>query len=179
MEKKFNKVAVLGGGNSAQALAADFTLAGYKTNLGDLPNAPLSDDRSFKHVLETKTIFKVGVGMQGIAKLNMVTTDVKEAINDVEVIILAIPQIAQTPFYEAIVDHLEDEQIVVTIPGNWGALNLYNLLKKKRVNNKVKIAQTNSCMQIARASESFMVPGVVRQLNKRGMIQISAMLYVL
>ncbi len=169
------KIAVMGGGNSAQTMAADLALAGHKVNLCDLPEF----SENIQPLMETKQIEKYGSlntqGRTGLAKLEKVTTDVKEAIKQVDLILIAVPAYKHMAFYEALAKELEDGQTIVTIPGNWGALRLYNLLTKMGIKKDVKIAETNVCMCICRAAEAFLGPGKVRVILERDIIQIAAM----
>ncbi len=80
MEKDL--IAVLGGGNGGHAGAANLSLAGHKVNFFELPQFA----ESFERVLRTKEIRIEGVSIDGTAKLNLATTDIQQAIKDVEVI---------------------------------------------------------------------------------------------
>ena len=50
------KIAVLGGGNSAQTMAADLVLEGASVNLCDLP----AFETNIAHVMKTRAIEKYG-----------------------------------------------------------------------------------------------------------------------
>ena len=82
-------IAVLGGGNAGHTFAADLSLAGYKVNFYEHPQ--------FKDAFRT-TLEKAAVeiedqvtGRRQVARIHKVTTDMKEAITDVRLIILAVP----------------------------------------------------------------------------------------
>jgi opine dehydrogenase len=169
------KVAVMGGGNSAQTMAADLALAGFEVNLCELPKF----SRNIETLMKTKEIEKYGsvqtTGRTGLAKLKQVTTNVGEAIKQANIIMIAVPAYGHMAFFEALAEKLEDGQLVVILPGNWGALRLFNLLKKMGIRKNVKIAETHQCMHICRAAENFLGAGKVRVILERAMVQIAAM----
>ena len=153
------KIAVMGGGGSAQTMAAELALAGFEVNLsGDLPEFA----KNIEPIMKSKKIEKYGSlltkGRTGCATLNKVTTDVTKAIEKVDVILIAVPAFGHMAFYEAIADCLEEGQTVVIIPGNWGALRLYNLLQERTKHKQVNIAETDRCLHFCRAAESWLGP---------------------
>ena len=68
------KIAVLGGGNGAHTMAAEFALKGHTVNLYEMPQFK----NNMKKVFETKTIHLQGniKELQGPVTLNMVTDDI-------------------------------------------------------------------------------------------------------
>lgn len=168
------KIAVMGGGNSAQTMAADLALTGFEVNLCDLPKFT----KNIEVVIKSKQIEKYGslqtTGRTGLARLAKVTTDVGEAVKGADVILVAVPAYGHMAFFKALVEYLEDGQIVVIVPGNWGALRFFNLLKRMRIKKKVKIAETDRCIHICRAAESWLGPGKVRVILERDRIQIAS-----
>jgi opine dehydrogenase len=172
---KRSKIAVLGGGGNGQTMAADFALAGHQVTLCDLPQF----GRKIESILKTRTIEKIGavgtVGRTGLARLDRVTTKVGDAVRGAEVIVISAPAYRLMTFFEALAKELEDGQIVVIVPGNWGALRLFNLLKKMGIKKNVKIGETDRCMFICRAGESWLGPGKARVILERENLRIAAM----
>ncbi len=139
-------IAVLGGGNGAFITAADLTLRGHKVTLCELPHL----EKNIEGIVESKTIELQIVGNPGIkgglAQLEKATTDMREALLGAEVVLMVLPAFAQKPFAEACVPYLEDGQIVVLTPGNFGgAIEFSNILNKKGKGQKVAIAEME-CM---------------------------------
>lgn len=135
------KVAVLGAGNGAHAIAAELSLCGHEINMCELPQ--------FKDNIAALEVFK-GIELSGktavakntgFAKLNMVTTNVKEAVAGCKVIMVVVPSYGQLPFVELFADSLEDGQVVVFNPGNFGALECYKYLSDKGIKKDVIIAE--------------------------------------
>ena len=76
-----DKVAVLGGGATGHAAAADLTIRGFTVNLYELPQFAAG----IKGTMEAGEIEATGA-INGVAKINMITTDIKEAIKGVKTI---------------------------------------------------------------------------------------------
>jgi opine dehydrogenase len=112
------RITVLGGGNTAFAMAADLALAGHEVLLWEHP--------AFAHTLEpirdTRTIHLEGTGRTGAAKLAAVTTDAAEALAWSEVLLCSVPSYAHAAFAEQIVPHLRPGHLLALLPGNLGAL---------------------------------------------------------
>lgn len=135
-----DEIAVLGGGNGACALAADLAMRGYSVNLGELP----SFAGSFAPVIEKGGLYYTGAIGEGFAKLNKVTLNIQEAINNVRCILISVPSYGHRAFFEACAPLLEDGQIVVLMPGNMGSLEFAKVLKEKGIKRKILLAETNT-----------------------------------
>ena len=111
------KIAVLGGGNGAHTMAAEFTLKGHTVNLYEMPR--------FK-VFETKTIYLQGniKELQGPVTLNDVTDDIEKAVGGCDYICIVAPAFAHSGYAKLLKGHVKKEQIIVTFPGAFSALVL-------------------------------------------------------
>lgn len=124
------KIAVLGSGNGGLTFAGDFALAGHMVNLCELPQ--FKD--SLNPVMEAGGIEMTGAARNGFAKLNMVTTNMQEAISGVEAIVIAVPAYGHVTFAEAIAPYIEDGQMITLNPGyTFGSIEFANALKNKGV----------------------------------------------
>jgi len=128
-------VAILGGGACAQTFAADFTLAGYKVRLYELPELAQG---TLGEVLRTHEIELGGAQTNfkwfrraGVAKVNVVTTEISEALKEAGLIIVAIPAKGHKPFFEKMIPYLEDGQVISIFPDNFGSLMLKNMMHDK------------------------------------------------
>ena len=92
------KFAVLGTGNSGQAYAADITLKGFSVNLAEVPEF----EANLRAIEKKGGIDISGDAGNGFAKLNMITTDLKEAVRGVDVIIIGGSAYAHEPFSKAL-----------------------------------------------------------------------------
>lgn len=120
---KTNVIAVLGGGNGAHALAADLTNRGYLVNLYEMPEFKSNMTRVF----ETETVSSIGA-IQGTFKLNMVTDDIKKAIQDVKYIVILTPAFAHESYARLLKGVVTDKQVVVTIPGAFASLKIKKII---------------------------------------------------
>jgi len=136
MEKDL--VAVLGGGNGGHAIAANLSLAGFKVNFFELPQFA----ESFEKVLRTKEIQIQGISIDGVAKLNLATTDIQQAIKDAEVIFVITPAFGHKAMAEVCAPFVQDGQIIVLMPGSGGSLEFVNIFKQKKVNREVTFAES-------------------------------------
>ncbi len=128
-------IAVLGAGNVGQTMAADLSLKGYRVRLYELPEFA---ERSLGDVIETRKIELAGEQLnfkwfknEGVAEIDVVTTDMVEAIEGAELILMSVPASGHKAFFEKMTPHLEDGQVVSLFPDNYGSLLLRQMLKDK------------------------------------------------
>ncbi len=131
-------VAILGGGNGGHAVAANLALTGFKVNLFELPQFA----ESFEKVLRTKEIQIDGVSVDGVAKLNLATTDIQQAVTEAEVIFVITPAFGHKPIAELCAPFVRDGQIVVLMPGSGGSLEFINIFKRKKVKKEITFAES-------------------------------------
>jgi len=149
MDKVLEKpVAVLGGGACAQTFAAEFTLAGYKVRLYELPELAQG---TLGEVLRTHEIELGGTQANfkwfrraGVAKVDVVTTEISEALRGAGLVIVAIPAKGHKPFFEKMIPYLEDGQMISIFPDNFGSLMLRNMMAEKGCNVDVIIGGWSS-----------------------------------
>lgn len=135
------KIAVIGGGNGAFAVAGDMALAGHKINLYENKRF----ESNIMNLMETKTIDVLGVGRTGKAKLNCVTTDLGEAIKDVDLIMPVMPAYALDSFAHDIAPYLKPGDKIMLAPGSTGgALIVAKILKAKNKIEGIKIAEMHT-----------------------------------
>lgn len=135
-------IAVLGGGNVGHTMAADLTLGGYDVNFYEHPQ--FGD--TFKTTLE-KGIVEIHDHItvrHELARIHKATTDMKVAISDVQLIFVVIPSFGQELFFNTMIPHLKDGQVVFLMTGNFGSLRLRKLLSEKAKDLKITIYETNT-----------------------------------
>ncbi len=136
MEK--NLIAVLGGGNGGHAVAANLSLSGFKVNFFELPRFA----GPFEKVLRTKEIRIEGVSIDGVAKLNLATIDIKQAIKEAEVIFVVTPAFGHKAMAEVCAPFVQDGQIIVLMPGSGGSLEFAKIFKEKKVKRDITFAES-------------------------------------
>jgi opine dehydrogenase len=140
------RIAVLGGGNGAFITAADLKLRGHRVSIFEVPEFA----KNIEGILESKSIELQIVGDPGLegglAKLDMVTMDAKEALSGADVVLIVLPAFGQKKFAEACAPYLGDGQIVVLTPGNFGgAIEFTRVLAAKGNRRRVRVAEME-CM---------------------------------
>lgn len=174
------KVAILGGGNGGHAMTADLSMAGHEVNLYEFPKFEenIVAARIFGRInlvvkdREGREFTAAAGGKTGVAKITgKVTTDMKEAVEDVEIIMIVVPSFAHKAFIENLVSHLEDGQIVVFNPGNFASLEFAKILKEKGVDKAIKIAEAECLIYAARLTG----PGRCAITASKGEVLLSAL----
>lgn len=119
---KVKRIAVFGGGNGACITAADFALKGHEVNLCEVPEMAASAGiEEIKKAGGIHLETKADPGLpEGFARLNLITTDPKEALKSAQVVFVVVPAFAQKRFAEFMFDGLTPEHLVVLEPGNFG-----------------------------------------------------------
>ena len=110
-----------------------------------------------------------GGGKVGFTKVAMATTDVKEAIKGVQLIMVVVPAFAQKIMMKEFVPHLEDGQVIVFNPGDFASLDYFNSIKT--CDKKVTIAETECMIYACRRTG----PAAVRIKNYKEKVKIAAM----
>ncbi len=139
------KIAVLGGGQGAHAMTADLTLRGLTVNMFELPEYSGPID----HALKTGEISISGL-IEGVAIPNLITTDLEKALDEVSLIFIAVPTVAQKYFVQALKPHLREGQTVVLIAGNFASMKVAPFFGNCVLEGKVLVAETSSLPYFAR-----------------------------
>lgn len=141
-------VAVLGGGNGAHAAAADLTKRGFTVHMYEEERfAP-----NMQKVFDTKTITLKGACGEGDVKIDMVTTNLEEAIADAEMILVAVPAFAHAPYAKKLAKVVKPGQIVFVLPGTFGSLIFWKEFKAAGVEG-VAVAETHTLPYATRMVE--------------------------
>jgi opine dehydrogenase len=89
---------------------------------------------------------------RGVGPLALATSDIKEAIDGADVIMVVVPATGHAWLAEAMAPHLADGQIVVLNPGRTGgALEVHHIFHQKGVNADVIVAETQTFLYASRA----------------------------
>ncbi len=145
------KVAVMGSGNGSQAMAADLTLKGHTVRLYESEN--FISDTNTKYVFDNKEIILEGRAGNGSTMISCVTSDIAEAVKDAEVIFLPLPSFTHDYYAEILADVVEDRQIIVLTPGNFGSLVFKKVFADKCVTADVTFCETATLNYDARILE--------------------------
>ncbi|MDF9824941.1 opine dehydrogenase [Breznakia sp. PF5-3] len=133
------KIAVLGGGNGGHAAAADLSMKGFEVHMYE-------DERfakNMKKVFDTKTIKIKGACGEGDVEIAMVTSNLEEAIKDVEFILVAVPAFAHNVYAEKLKRLVKPGQIVFVLPGTFGSLLFWKAFQEQGITG-VQVAETHT-----------------------------------
>ena len=137
-------IAVLGAGNGGLAMAGHLSLMGFEVRLFNR-----SEERLWG-VKSTGEIDVVGE-IEGHANISLATTSIKDAIEDVELIMVVVPATGHKWMAENIAPYLKDGQIIVLHPGRtFGALEFKQVLVSKEVTADVIIAEAQTFIYASR-----------------------------
>jgi len=139
------KIAVLGAGNGAQSVSADLSLRGHEVNIFNRTKEKIEP------IIQSKGIEIVGDIIQGFAKINLATDNIREAIKKVDLIVIIVPSMAHSYMAQMCGPYLEDGQIIFINPGHTGGgLEFFMALKKLGIKKDVKICESASLTFICR-----------------------------
>jgi len=144
------EIAVLGGGNGGYAAAVDLTEQGHKVRFWR------RDRESFKDVIEKQAIDVVDVNGSRTVSLHLVTDQLAEAIENVELIVIPLPAYTQQSLAKELAPHLEDGQVIFLPPGSFGSYYMTKQLKEHGCKAEMTFAETGTLPYLARKrSESL------------------------
>jgi opine dehydrogenase len=157
---------ILGGGNTAFAVAANLTLRGFEITLCEIP----SFASTLEPIHETQIIQLDGVAESGKARIAQVTTDIPQALSQNQLVLLIVPAYAHKPFAQACAQHLQKGQIVVLMPGTLGTLEFAKKLSdlgRPIRNIGVTLAESDTAPYVCRkvAPNAAHIWGVVSGLG--------------
>jgi len=131
-------IAVIGAGNGGQAMSAYLALKGCKVNLYN--RNPIR----IEAIREIGGIHLSGI-CEGFGHLNKVTTNIADAIEEVELIMIVTPAIAHHSLAKLMSQYLKNGQTIILNPGRTGgALEFYYVLKSNRCNADIIISETQT-----------------------------------
>jgi opine dehydrogenase len=160
------KVAVMGGGNGSHTIAADLALKGLTVNIFEMEQFA----GSMREVFETREIEMTGVAGSGIARLNMVTSEIHQAVENVEIIFIPLPGFAVAVYAELLAPFLKKDQIVVLMPGTLSALEFREALSVNGNLSDPIIAETGGLPFATR----LIGPGRVKTFHIRSVCGLAA-----
>lgn len=146
MSPKDISYAVIGAGNGGLAMAGHLAYKGYPVNLYN------RTEEKIKDLMEDPVITLSGA-VEGEGKLKQVTSDIKEAISGVDIIMVTTPATAHYPLAKAMAPYLEEGQIIILNPGRTGgALEVYSTIRKHGCMKDVTVAEAQTFIYACRAT---------------------------
>ena len=139
---------VIGAGNGGKAMAAHLALKGFPVNLYN---------RTFSHITAIAELGGINLesyegGPHGFGEMEIVTSDIGEAIEDANVIMVVVPSSAHASIARLIASHLKDGQIVILHPGRTGgAIEFRKILNDAESSADVIIAEAETFIYASRS----------------------------
>ncbi len=144
----YNKVAILGAGNGGRATAVYLKHRGFKVNLG------FRTFERIKNIYFTKQIRSEG-RLNGIFDIDLITPEYSQLLEeDIGTIIYVLPANVHAEVTRKILPFLQNNQIILLTPGRtWGAIEVFNIIKKLRPEIRVYVGETQTLPFTSRSIE--------------------------
>jgi opine dehydrogenase len=149
-------IAVLGAGNGGSAVAADMTLAGHSCRLFEFAEYA----SNITPIQEAGGIRVTGIARTGFARLDVATTQLAEAVEDADLIMVTTVALAHERLARELAPLLADGQVVVLWPGSGGTLVFDKVWDELGFDRRVYLA------------EAVTLPYCCRRLDGPGTVNI-------
>ncbi len=134
------KIAILGSGNGAHAVAFDCAKTGHDVFMFDFPQF----GRSVSDISAAGGIHAEG-RMEGFEKIAYAGSDIGKVISDAKMIFAVGPSYSTEPFGKACTPYVKEGQIYVVMPGScMGALAFKRALGLDVSDNRVTVSETST-----------------------------------
>ncbi|MBR1088645.1 NAD/NADP octopine/nopaline dehydrogenase family protein [Bradyrhizobium manausense] len=151
------KIAVLGGGNGSFAAAGDFALSGHEVRLWRRDAEQVAAHRA----AGSRILVKDHNGRHDV-KLALVTTNIAEAVDSVELILCPAPAFAQPDIARLLAPHLRDDQVVFLPPATFGSMIFAQAMRDAGNRAKASFAETGTLPWLTRKHGPFEVAITIR-----------------
>lgn len=147
--KSSTKFAVIGAGSTGQTMAAHLALMGFHVSLYNR-----HEDR-IKNIISRNNSIELEGRLRGTGRLDVVTTNIREAIQDASVILVDVPASAHASIAGICSPHLKDGQIIILNPGRTGgAIEFSKVLRENGSAADIIIAETQTVIYTTRSKQN-------------------------
>ncbi len=142
------RMTVIGAGHGGKAMAAHLALMGFPTKLYN---------RTADHIEAIRLLKGIHLqsgeeGVRGLGKLKLVTSNIAEAIDDADMIMVVVPSSAHADIAKACAPYLKDGQVVVLHPGRTcGAIEFAKVLRDENCAADVTISEAETFIYASRS----------------------------
>ena len=147
MRKKLN-FAVLGSGNGGRAFCGQIAQKRYPVVMYE----PLEETPDFLKLMEQKEMFLKG-DITATGKLRYVTMDIKDAVEDADVIFIVVPSFAHPTIFQKMIPHLKNGQHIIIVPDNYGSFLLKKMMSDSGFNPDISVSGAPSLPYACRISD--------------------------
>ncbi|WP_159084487.1 NAD(P)-binding domain-containing protein [Dongshaea marina] len=159
------KITVIGCGHGGQALAAHLSLLDHQVTLYADEKHP-----GYLHQIKDRQITLEGA-IEGKASIHRLTTNIKDAVRDAQIIYLSLPTDAHFQQFKKMLKFLDEGQLVVTLAGNYSSIYFYQEMVRVAKHKKVLLADLASLPYACRTEN----PGRVYVIDVKKEVSIAAM----
>ena len=125
--KDYPSFCVLGAGHGGMAMAGHLSMMGVAVNVYNRSEPRIAPIRLTGGI-------ELSGAVEGFGPISIATTDIAEAINGIDVLMVVVPANGHRFMAEKVAPHLRDGQIIVLNPGRTGgALEFRHVLKQNGV----------------------------------------------
>lgn len=137
-------ITIMGAGNTGLAMAAHSAEQGHDVTLWN------RSEESIAQLIDTHTIYSKGK-IKGEFDLHLVTTDIKEALVDPDIILIATPSFAHQNLAEMVAKNISKETLILLCPGRtFGALEFKEVYEDLNQQFEQTIAETQTSIYTCR-----------------------------
>lgn len=159
------KITIIGAGNGGQAMAGHLSLMGYEISLYDI------DSERIRSLKQSGCIRLTGC-LKGCGKIDCFTTDISEAVEGADVIMITTVANAHQAVATSLAPHLVDNQIVILSPGRTcGALVFKQALMAAGCTKRIYIGEAQTLVYACRAIND----GLVNVIGIKDEVLLSAL----
>ena len=154
-------ILIIGAGNSGLAMAAHLASNGHNINIWN------RSKQNIQKLLLTKTIFCSGI-LNGPVTVDLVTDNMKEALHNIELILVTTPANSHTDIAQLLAVNLDKDIPIILNPGRtFGALNFYLSFRKYNHIFIPKIAEAQTIVYTCRktAEDSVIIYSLKRNVK--------------
>jgi opine dehydrogenase len=141
------KWAVIGGGNGGQSAAAHLGVLGFQVTLFDVMPDTVN-------AINFQGGIYVDGAVKGFGKVEKATTDISEAMEGADIIMVILPALYHRSIAKNLAPHLKDGQIVFIHPGaTFGAFEFKQVFEEEQCQADVVIAEAQSLLYACRLNK--------------------------
>tara|TARA_Y100000310_G_scaffold345441_1_gene465047 strand:- start:3188 stop:4276 length:1089 start_codon:yes stop_codon:yes gene_type:complete len=156
---------VLGAGCGGQTFAGHLAMLGYDVNLYNRSPERLGQ-------LVTNPVINLKGAINGTGKLNTATTNIEEAVEGSEIILVVTTATGHRSIAKAVTPYLKDGQAIILNPGRtFGSLEFANEVYSQRPELDVDIVEANTLIYATRVTE----PGRAQVCGVKEEVAVSAL----
>lgn len=142
------KVAVIGAGNGGQSIAGYLSMMGYETSLYDIDVQKMDE-------LKKKGTIQLTGRIEGVGKIDCITTDIAEAVKGAEIVMVTTVANAHRAVAKSMAPYVEQGQIIILNPGRTcGALLFNQTLKSEGCTKRYYLGEAQTLVFACRVIEN-------------------------